>query len=133
MATKNKPGAWDYYANANAEPDEPLFVLLARDKHAPALVWLWAAMRELDGETRDKVAEARDCTAAMAEWLIENRGKQPVGIGHAVLCGVMEIITQANAGCANSAASPAFKSTTADALRVILTKINQPENTTNGG
>lgn len=29
MGTKNNPGAFDCYANA--EPDEPMFVLLARD------------------------------------------------------------------------------------------------------
>lgn len=36
MGTKNNPGAFDCYANA--EPDEPMFVLLGRDKHAPAPV-----------------------------------------------------------------------------------------------
>ena len=48
MGTKNNPGEFDCYANA--QPDEPMFVLLGRDKHAPALVWLWAVLRQLDGE-----------------------------------------------------------------------------------
>ncbi len=45
MATKNNPSEYDCYANA--EPDEPMFVLLGRDKHAPTLVWLWSTLREL--------------------------------------------------------------------------------------
>ena len=33
MGTKNNPGQFDCYRNA--EPDEPMFVLLARDERAP--------------------------------------------------------------------------------------------------
>jgi hypothetical protein len=66
MGTKNNPGKWDCYANA--EPDEPIFVLLARDKHAPALVRLWAALREHDGEDESKVIEALGCVGAMLKW-----------------------------------------------------------------
>jgi len=51
MATKNKPGAYDCYTNA--EPDEPMFVLLARDELAPALVRIWAMVR--DGAPLDMV------------------------------------------------------------------------------
>ncbi len=46
MGTKNQPGEHDCYTKA--EQDEPMFVLLARDKHAPALVWLWATSRKDD-------------------------------------------------------------------------------------
>lgn len=63
MATKNNPGTYDCYANA--EPDEPMFVLLGRDKHAPLLVRLWAEMRALDGEDRAKIEEAMSCADAM--------------------------------------------------------------------
>lgn len=66
MSTKNNPGAYDCYANA--EPDEPMFVLLACDQQAPALVELWAFVRELKGESSEKVQEARDCAQAMREW-----------------------------------------------------------------
>ena len=66
MATKNNPGAYDCYANA--APDEPLFVLLGRDRHAPMLVRLWARMREEEGEAPEKVAEARSCAAAMEAY-----------------------------------------------------------------
>lgn len=63
MATKNNPGVYDCYANA--EPDEPLFVLLGRDKHASILVRLWAEMRAIDGEDEAKVKEALACAEAM--------------------------------------------------------------------
>lgn len=66
MGTKNNPGAFDCYAAA--APDEPMFVLLGRDRHAPLLVTLWAWMREIDGENAVKVAEARDCAAQMRSF-----------------------------------------------------------------
>lgn len=66
MGTKNDPGKFDCYANA--KDNEPMFVLLGRDKHAPMLVQLWAMMRELDGEDAEKVAEAAQCAAAMLKW-----------------------------------------------------------------
>jgi hypothetical protein len=66
MGSKLKPGAFDCYANA--APDEPMFVLLARDKHAPTLVRAWADLREKEGEDPAKVKEARDCADAMANY-----------------------------------------------------------------
>lgn len=66
MGTKNNPGAFDCYANA--DPNEPMFVLLGRDKHAPALVREWADLREREGEDSRKVAEARQCADAMANY-----------------------------------------------------------------
>lgn len=74
MGTKNNPGKFDCYANA--APDEPMFILLARDADAPALVYLWACMREAMGEEAVKVQEARDCAAAMVVHL-EGLGKTP--------------------------------------------------------
>ena len=71
MGTKNSPGKFDCYANA--DPDEPMFVLLARDKHAPALVEMWAAMREIDGEDHAKIKEARDCAEAMRQYREDKR------------------------------------------------------------
>lgn len=93
MGTKNNPGAFDCYANA--ENDEPMFILLGRDKHAPTLVWLWATLRELDGEDATKVAEARDCVAAMLMWA-KDRDRSVVGLGQAGLAAVMELIRTAN-------------------------------------
>lgn len=71
MGTKKKPGKYDCYANA--EPDEPMFVLLGRDPQAPALVEHWAAVREANGEDESKVNEARDCAQAMREFRIKRQ------------------------------------------------------------
>lgn len=71
MGTKNNPGAYDCYANAH--PDEPMFVLLGRDKFGASLVELWAAAREADAEKPDKVTESRDVVAAMKNWLYTHR------------------------------------------------------------
>jgi hypothetical protein len=67
MGTKNNPGKFDCYANA--EPDEPMFILLGRDKHAPLLVRLWAGIRALEGEEEGaKAMEALECASAMSEF-----------------------------------------------------------------
>ena len=71
MGTKNNPAPYDCYTNA--EPDEPMFILLARDRNAPELVQRWAEMRERAGEDPAKVQEAFDCAAAMREWRSKNR------------------------------------------------------------
>ena len=66
MGTKNNPGAFDCYANA--DPDEPMFILLGRDRFAPELIRIWACWREHDGEDPKKVADALACAAACIEW-----------------------------------------------------------------
>jgi len=66
MGTKNNPGAFDCYANAH--PDEPMFVLLGRDRDAPELIRCWADLREARGESAEKVAEARACADACEAW-----------------------------------------------------------------
>lgn len=71
MGTKNNPGNFDCYANAEA--DEPMFILLARDQMAPALVEQWAEWRRHNGEDPAKVQEAFDCAAHMRQWRAENR------------------------------------------------------------
>lgn len=67
MGTKNNPPYFDCYANA--EPDEPMFILLGRDRMAPYLVELWAEYRESEGDNPAQIREARECAAAMREWL----------------------------------------------------------------
>jgi hypothetical protein len=79
MGTKNNPGQFDCYANA--EPDEPMFILLGRDKHASALVELWALMRAAEGEDPAKVEEAFACAEAMRQYCVD-RNKVPVGSDH---------------------------------------------------
>lgn len=77
MGTKNNPGDFDCYANA--EPDEPMFVLLARDILAPQHVREWAYAYEMkcgpDPTERQvrKFTEARECADAMERWRAENR------------------------------------------------------------
>jgi hypothetical protein len=86
MGTKNNPGAFDCYANA--EPDEPMFVLLARDEKAPAIVRAWvhlhrlkrigkatAAMTTDELKYNDKEKEAIACADAMEKWRKERDGK----------------------------------------------------------
>lgn len=98
MATKNKPGEFDCYAAA--EPDEPMFILLARDPSAPFLVSIWGYLRAGDvqgafrcfqtmrnqlgvyyedhPEVTEKTAEALSCAAEMRNWREVNR--KPLGI-----------------------------------------------------
>ena len=73
MSTKQYPGDFDCYASAAA--DEPMFILLARDKDAPLIVKLWALLREQAVEMGAKppadlaqVAEARQCAYEMERW-----------------------------------------------------------------
>lgn len=66
MGTKNNPAPFDCYANA--EGDEPMFILLARDAQAPALVRQWASDRADALEDPVKVAEAYACADAMEKW-----------------------------------------------------------------
>jgi hypothetical protein len=79
VGTKNNPGNFD---NQNADPDEPMFVLLARDKVAPILVWLWVALRDIQGEDFAKLIEARHCSMDMYEWAVQH-GRQPLPIHNA--------------------------------------------------
>lgn len=87
MGTKLNPGKFDCYEAA--APDEPMFVLLARDRLAPGLVAAWAAVRigdpvsamsefvkmlndfseiyKIDPDTA-KAKEAVDCADAMEAW-----------------------------------------------------------------
>ena len=86
MGTKNNPGRFDCYANA--APNEPMFILLGRDPHAPAAVLQWASDRErmIERGVKPKsdmamVEEARDCAAAMARYRTKTRlADDPEGI-----------------------------------------------------
>lgn len=83
MGTKNNPGDYDCYANA--EPDEPMFVLLARDPVAPVLVMLWTQIRsELSkmsarGDEPEKLEEAEACADAMKAYYRAKRGSVLTG------------------------------------------------------
>lgn len=78
MGTKNNPGEFDCYESA--APDEPMFVLLARDPLAPGLVLKWAQQRQAlihnglkPASDQQKVAEAEACARAMLDWHKANR------------------------------------------------------------
>lgn len=75
MGTKNNPGEFDCYANA--DPDEPMFVLLGRDPDAVILVRLWALLRahRNDPDDETKIKEAIACSDAMALWNLEHKNK----------------------------------------------------------
>lgn len=87
MGTKATPGRFD--CHEAAEPDEPLFTLLARDPLAPFLVSIWSSVRCGDleaAETKfatmlqrvgprycvqpdtEKASEALDCAMEMFAW-----------------------------------------------------------------
>lgn len=117
MSTKNNPGAFDCYANA--EPNEPMFVLLGRDRHAPMLVWLWATLRELDDEDVAKVAEARTCAADMMGWA-HDRGRPVVGFGQATLAGCIELIRTVNAAAKRLGEEHRNQATDVEVLRMFL-------------
>jgi hypothetical protein len=71
MGTKNNPGLYDCYDKA--EPDEPMFVLLARDPKAPDLVRTWAYRSDPLG-AGPKFDEAMACAEAMDAW---RKAKRP--------------------------------------------------------
>lgn len=74
MGTKSDPGTYDCYEKA--EPDEPMFILLARDVTAPDLVRRWAHERIKQGMNKyqdRQIAEAFQCADDMETWWIENR------------------------------------------------------------
>lgn len=67
MGTKTDPGRYDCYHKA--APDEPMFVLLARDPLAPTLVRLWADLTySRAGNGAAKSAEAKRVAADMDTW-----------------------------------------------------------------
>ena len=75
MGTKNNPGKFDCYANA--APDEPMFVLLGRDRHAATLVRVWALLRSREGEDEAKIAEALKCANTIDDWQ-RSLGRNPI-------------------------------------------------------
>jgi hypothetical protein len=57
--------------------DEPIFVLRAQDKLAPALVKLWVAMAKLNGLSPERQAEAIELAEKMEDWQVKVRNKFP--------------------------------------------------------
>lgn len=85
MGTKKNPARFDCYRNAL--PDEPIFILLARDATAPEIVEAWSDMRLMDIEAKKKpatdlpmVEEARQCAKDMRAWRLANpfKWREPI-------------------------------------------------------
>lgn len=80
MGTKNNPGRYDCYANA--EPDEPMFILLGRDPTASLVVTFWRAIKnemKAQGTSQmsdEKIDEAITCSLEMEKWA-KAHGKDP--------------------------------------------------------
>jgi hypothetical protein len=86
MSTKQHPGPRDCYAAAL--PDEPYFVLLARDPSAPDLIEQWAEWRDgsivagaRPSDEKAQVDEAYRCASEMRTWRRLNLGvwRRPAG------------------------------------------------------
>lgn len=80
MGTKNTPGTYDCYANA--EPDEPMFILLGRDPDAAELVELWAKKRanrirwnQKPPEDAPMVVEALNCASDMRGYFAQRAAR----------------------------------------------------------
>jgi hypothetical protein len=80
MATKSNPGKFDCYKTAL--PDEPMFVLLARDPDFSRLVREWMHRRHRDilcGDRPDTdielVQQAGQCAMDGENWRRRNLGK----------------------------------------------------------
>ena len=79
MGTKSDPGRFDCYAGAL--PDEPMFVLLARDPRFQWHVERWANDRKMAIFCGDRpetdlpmVIEALGCARQGAQWRLHNNG-----------------------------------------------------------
>jgi hypothetical protein len=62
---------------AKVYSDEPIFVLRAQDRLAPALVKLWAELASLHGAPFGKTAEAIKLAMRMEGWAATNHTKWP--------------------------------------------------------
>lgn len=70
MGTRENPSRFD--AMGKALPDEPYFVLLARDHLASKLVREWATQRHSEGDAGEIIMEALSCAADMDKWRIKH-------------------------------------------------------------
>ena len=60
-----------------ARDDEPIFVLVAHDRVAPATVREWARRALALGSPEEKCREAMDCALDMELWQRNNGAKTP--------------------------------------------------------
>jgi len=77
MGFKRDDGTLEDTCLNKVKPGEPIFVLRAQDKLAPALVFLWAAMAELHGCPYEKADEAKGLAVDMRIWAVDHGSKFP--------------------------------------------------------
>jgi hypothetical protein len=58
-------------------PDEPIFVLRAKDQLAPRILGYWIQLARAAGTPQEKLDEAERCQDAMMLWGRENGIKVP--------------------------------------------------------
>lgn len=71
MGTKNNPGRYDCYNNA--EPDEPIFTLRGNDPTAGQTIRNWIELNR-GTSSPEKLAEAEKCAQEMEDWQQERCG-----------------------------------------------------------
>lgn len=71
MGTKRNPGKFDCLDKL--ADDEPFFVLRAKDKFAPRLIRLWAALA-IESIPAEKSDEAHQCARDMEAWAMAHGG-----------------------------------------------------------
>jgi hypothetical protein len=62
---------------AKVAPDEPIFVLRAKDKLAPMMVALWIRLAQEHGCPMPKLENAARLKQAMRDWQTQNGSKWP--------------------------------------------------------
>lgn len=72
MATKHTDACLQ-----KAADDEPIFVLRAKDKHAPHVVRLWASLARETGCPGEKLREAQELAQKMEAWAGQHGSKFP--------------------------------------------------------
>ncbi len=68
MGYRNLDGTWHDRCLEKVKPNEPIFVLRAQDKYAPALLRLWADLADSTGCPAHKVQEVRNTADEMETW-----------------------------------------------------------------
>ena len=83
MSTKEQPGPFDAFAKL--APDEPYFVLRAKDISAPATIEAWVRFRRgspskaAKADEAARLTEALACAAQMRDWYARKMNGQPCG------------------------------------------------------
>jgi hypothetical protein len=83
------------------------------------LVYLWSVLRELDQEDPEVIKEAKKCVVDMMLYA-HRRGRKCVGLGQAMLVGIMDMIRMVNTSIKELDEKHPNEPTGYDTLRKIL-------------